>query len=293
MQETVNATDFATQGAPAPLSTPTGAWESLGYPGSAPQADASWASQQAAGDGSDSWLSGVTAGLVGLLKEQQPAASGTADDDAIAAATEALRAAMAPAAAGQPSAVEPAAVEPAAVPMPPMATSLEQRDGTQTQQQAAPVGVPTPSLALREMQKSTSPQQKAIAMTAAIGEARGKLTWAGGGVSDMLERTSAMQDQLVCVKNTLKGLAESQYELPVWVNGVAQQLVTTGGVVWQLWHLIFNNRMSGYYAASMLLRVCMLYLNAQQQSVLHAQRFVPFAGVQLISPKEISSALPG
>ena len=72
-------------------------------------------------------------------------------------------------------------------------------------------------------------------------------------------------------------------------------IVTAGGVVWQLWHLIFNNRMSGYYAASMLLRVCMLYLNAQQQSVLStfSQRLGPFAGVQLISPSEIASALPG
>ena len=302
LQETVNATDFAgAQAAAAPLSiesaAPTGAWESMGYPGSsAHQADVNWASQQAAGDGSDSWLSGVTAGVLGLLKEQQPegySAGGGADADAIAAATAALRAAMAPAAPGQ-----QAAAEPAPKPMPPMATSLEQRDGTQTQQavqQAAPVGWPTPSLALPAMQRPKTPQQKAIAMTAAIGEARAKLTWAGGGVGDLLERSSAMQDQLVCVKNTLKGLVDTQYDLPVWVSGIAQQLVTAGGVVWQLWHLIFNNRMSGYYAASMLLRVCMLYLNAQQQSVLStfSQRLGPFAGVQLISPSEIASALPG
>ena len=104
-----------------------------------------------------------------------------------------------------------------------------------------------------------------------------------------------MYDQLVCVKNTLKGIAETGYELPSWVVGLAQQLVTSGSVLWQLWHLLMANKGSGWYAAAMLLRLTQLYLTTQMLSVVGTatQRFGPYAGMKFISPAVIAGALPG
>lgn len=137
--------------------------------------------------------------------------------------------------------------------------------------------------------------EKYVKQMSAVTNLRSMLSAAGDGISDMNERSSAMSDQQVCIKNSLGDLISAGAYVPKWVLAVNLRIDVASRVLWQLWTLMMISKGSGYELSSHLLRSVMLYLNTQWQAVVanSAQATGPYSSMDWLPSDTYDKALWG